>query len=346
MILLDFQKYGIEEIIEGIKNKDVEANGLIEDVLNFLIMWNSKANRFPIMSSGTTGDVKEMIFLKEALIASAKITLATFGLKKGDLVLQALPLTFVAGKMMLLRAIIGKLKLKIVLPTANPIKDLKDNYTFSAFTPHQLKTILIESPEKINLFSTLIIGGSKVDSNLENKLTSFNTTFYETFGMSETLTHVAIRQLNGEKKSLYFKILDGFDWDITTNDCLQVSAEHIKDSPIITKDLIERIDEDHFLWLGRVDNVINTGGIKVYPETIERKLSASIKQPFIISKRKDDKLGEKVIIYFEEIHRKYFETNPPAFLELSVFERPKEINFIDNFPRNNNGKIIRTLLNE
>ena len=346
MMLLDFQKYGLGEIIENIQNKDVEVEGLIGDVLSFLEEWNSEANRFSIMSSGTTGEVKEMSFSKEALTTSANITLASFKLKKGDLVLQALPLSFVAGKMMLVRAIIGRLRLKLVIPTANPIKDLNDNYTFTAFTPHQLKTILIESPEKINLFSTIIIGGSKVDKNLEKRLASFSAIFYETFGMSETLTHVAIRQMNGKKKSSYFKILEGFKWEVTTKGCLQISAEHIKGSPIITQDLIERIDEDHFLWLGREDNVINTGGVKVYPEIIEKKLMDSITQPFVISKSKDGRLGEKVVIYFELEHKDYISSNPLEYRGLSVFEKPKEIKFIAKFPRNKNGKVIRTLLND
>ena len=345
MMLLDFQKYKVKEIIEETKVNTIGDNALTTDVLSFLELWDTDSGMFTIMSSGTTGEVREMSFTKQALIASANITLTTFDLKAGDLVLQALPMSFVAGKMMLVRAIIGKLKIVIIKPSSKPLKELKGEFKFAAFTPHQVQNILSESPEKLNLFSIIIIGGSKVDRDLEDRLASYDTRCYETFGMSETLTHVAIRQVNGEKRSQNFRVLRDFKWEITTKGCLQLSADHLNDSPIVTKDLIERIDEDHFLWLGREDNVINTGGIKVYPETIERKLSGSIKQPFIVSKMKDDKLGEKVIIYFEERYKEYFESNPPEYLELSVFERPKEIKFIDRFPRNKNGKIIRALLN-
>ncbi len=345
-MLLDFQKYSLNEMITIIRNESSVVGELIKDILLFLEYWNSDSNEFKIMSSGTTGAIKEMTFPKSALIASAKITLNEFDLKEGNLVLGALPLSFVAGKMMLVRAIVGKLKLEIVVPSTNPIRNLDEKIKFSAFTPHQLLKILNESPEKLKLFSKIIIGGSKVDVVLESKLQNYKAICYETFGMSETLTHIAIRKVNGKGKSRYFKVLDAFNWSVTEKGCLQVSARHLNESPIITKDIVEKVDEGHFLWMGREDNVINTGGVKVYPETIERKLASLIDIPFIISKEKDVGLGEKVIVYFESSQKDYILNNPPDYSGLSSFERPKESKFISEFTRSANGKINRAALNE
>ena len=163
--------------------------------------------------------------------------------------------------------------------------------------------------------------------------------------MSETLTHFAIRKLNKVNENLSFKVLDGFEWGMNEESCLWVSAKHLPESPIQTNDLIEVVDESRFIWLGRKDNVINSGGIKVYPETIERKFLPFISVPFIIIKQKDERLGEKVVLLIEEKNKESIDFQKLDFSMLTKYERPREIKYIKGFPLNKNGKINRSQLN-
>jgi O-succinylbenzoic acid--CoA ligase len=345
MMFLDFQKYSLSEEIDKLQSLKLSNSGLKNEIIVFLELWDSDCNTFSIMSSGTTGKAKRIAFKREALVKSAKITLKAFDLREGDSVLHALPIDFIAGKMMLVRAIVGKLKILIVKPSSNPIKNLLRRIKFAAFTPFQVQKIINESEDSFINISIVLIGGSKVEHQLEKKLASYKTNFYETFGMSETLTHIAIRKLNGKDKSPYFNVLESFSWAVDKNSCLRISAQHLANSPLLTNDLVEKIDAHHFLWIGRIDNVINSGGIKISPEAIEKKLDNCIKVPFIISKLKDKELGEKVVLYIEEKNRKGIENSPIDFSALGSYEKPREIKFINTFPRNENGKIERKKLN-
>jgi O-succinylbenzoic acid--CoA ligase len=345
IMLLDFESDSIEEVIIKLKKSSNAAKEYISSSIRFLMDWNSAKPLFKVMSSGTTGKAKELEFDRSSLEQSALISINTFTLKPGDILFHALPLSFIAGKMMLVRAIIGKMKLYIVEPSANPLENLSTQIDFAAFTPHQLQSIISNSPEKLNLITTIIIGGSKLDLLLEKKLQAFDCKVYETFGMSETLTHFAVRKLKKTSENLSFEVLDGFDWGINEESCLWVSAAHLPHSPIQTNDLIEVIDKLHFIWLGRKDNVINSGGIKVYPETIERKFLPFISVPFIITKQKDEQLGEKVVLLIEEKNRGSIDFQKLDFSMLTKYERPREIKYINRFPLNKNGKINRSLLN-
>jgi O-succinylbenzoic acid--CoA ligase len=159
--------------------------------------------------------------------------------------------------------------------------------------------------------------------------------------MSETLTHIAIRAINGDDRSAFFTALKGFDIKITEDECLLISATHLPNAPIITNDIIELIDPNHFLWLGRKDNVINTGGIKVYPETIEKKLDGRIDHSFMISKLTDEKLGEKVVLVIESDGN--LNLSDFDFSSLTKYEKPKELRLVKQLPRNKNGKLVRKI---
>lgn len=335
---LDFQKDSIDDILAKLERQS-SSTPFFNDVSAFLEAWKHDNNKIVVKSSGTTGPVKEIQFSKGSLIRSAEITIQEFNLKVGDRLLCALPISFIAGKMMLVRAMVLKAKLLLFEPMANPIRKLEDTVDFAAFTPYQIQHILQHNPEKLKLISKIILGGSKVDQHLSERLANFKCEFYETFGMSETLTHVAIRPINGPSRSLHFKVLDAFRFDLNSEACLQIWADHLEDSPITTQDIIQKIDGTHFLWLGRKDNVINSGGVKVYPETIERKLAHKIDVPFIISKTKDELLGEKVVLVLET--EDIYTLDAFDFSDLDPYEAPREIHIVAQFPRNNNDKIIR-----
>lgn len=342
-MLLDFQKYSLDEILKSLRLKSKKTKYL-EEIISFLGKWNSDDDSFIIKSSGTTGPIKEIDFSRSSLIQSAKITIKAFNLNKNSILISALPFSFVAGKMMLVRALELKCRVLVLEPSSNPIIELNSKATFAAFTPYQLQHILKESSEKLELIDKIIIGGSKVNNTLGARLALIKSEFYETFGMSETLTHVAIRPINGADSSEYFTILDEFDYSINSDQCLEIKASHLGDEKLITTDIVRLVGARQFEWLGRIDNVINTGGVKVYPETIERKLSEKIKEPFIISKIKDDFFGEKVLIIIES--EKQLEMDDLDLSALSKFEVPKVVRIVKELPRNNNGKIIRLNSNE
>lgn len=339
-MVLDFQNRTIDSILSTLENEG-NTSEYFSDALMFLRKWNQNDEVFSIKTSGTTGPIKQIHFEKDSLIRSAQITLKTFSLAEGDDILNSLPFSFVAGKMMLVRAIVGKMKLHLIEPSANPISSLNEKIKFAAFTPFQLQHIIEQTPEKLELIDSAIIGGSKVEMSLEKELQGYKTSFFETFGMSETLTHIAKRAINGDDRSSFFNVLEGFNISISEDQCLLISASHLPNSPIITNDIVELIDLKHFLWLGRKDNVINTGGIKVYPETIEKKLDGRIDQSFMISKLPDEKLGEKVVLVIESDGN--LNLSDFDFSTLTKYEKPKELRLVKQLPRNKNGKLVRKI---
>ena len=315
------------------------------EIFDFLGEWFSDKNQFEIKTSGTTGSPKIESLKRESFISSARITINTFDLMEGDTLLLCLPMNFVAGKMMLIRAIVGRMKVLAFQPSINPIKDLQYPVTFAAFTPHQLQTILNINPIKIDLIEKAIIGGSPVNSGLQKQLGNFKTDFFETFGMSETLTHVAIKALNGANKSDFFKVLNGFNIRIDEDDRLIIEADHLKNSSLYTSDIIDLINTKEFKWLGRSDDVINSGGIKLFPLSIENRISKQIDLEIIVGKRSDKNLGEIAILFIEGEpfnETRLAELNIELTKLLDKFEIPKEILFKTEFPRNKNGKIIRS----
>jgi len=340
IMILDFQNKTINDLISVLESSANESD-YYQDALLFLRKWIGENELFTIKTSGTTGSIKNIEFTKDSLIRSAEITLNTFSLVKGDTVLNSLPFSFVAGRMMLVRAIVGRLKLHLILPSANPIATLETKIKFAAFTPFQLQKIIEQNADKLQLIECVIVGGSKVEMRLEEELQDCKTRCYETFGMSETLTHVAIRKINGENRSPYFKVLNGFDISTTKDQCIIISAAHLQNSPIVTNDIVQLADDGQFLWLGRKDNVINTGGIKVYPETIEKKLAGQIDQAFMITKLQDEMLGERVVLVIETDSN--ISLSDFNFSTLTKYEKPKELRLVKELPRNKNGKIVRKI---
>jgi O-succinylbenzoic acid--CoA ligase len=314
-----------------------------EEIYCFLDEWFSGKETFEIKTSGTTGTPKTVEFLRNALISSAQITIDTFDLKPDDTLLMCLPTRFVAGKMMLVRAIAGEMRVLALEPKSNPINKLNETIDFAAFTPHQIQHIIQETPEKLNLIKKGIIGGSPVSDVLKKRLLSYSPAFYETYGMSETLTHLAIRPLTDQEE--LFTVLKDFNIDVDKEGCLVIDAAHLPNCPMVTSDLVEIVNRNKFRWLGRADDVINSAGVKFFPAVIEKKLGSIIDQNFIISKQRNDDLGEIVVLFIEgkELPDDTLKVLKKAFIEvLDKYELPKKIIFLDQFPSNINGKIIRS----
>ena len=302
------------------------------DVNQFISEWYSTNIEMDLKTSGSTGKPKSISVKKDWMQNSAELTRKTFGLKKGDSALLCMPMKYVAGKMMVVRALELGLDLKVVEPSSNPLKNMDEIIDFAAMVPFQLENSLND----LDQVKTLIVGGGQVSPKLVEKLQIESTQVYETYGMTETLTHVAIKPLNGPNISDLFRALDGIHFEKDDRGCLAIHASALNPVPIVTNDLVELIDENSFRWLGRFDNVINSGGIKIIPEVVEAKLLSIIpNNRFFINGESDESLGEKVVLVVEgnviEI----------SFDSLEKFEKPKEIYFISEFLETESGKIRR-----
>ena len=302
------------------------------DVNKFTSEWYNEKDFMELQTSGSTGKPKSISVKKEWMKNSAQLTGKTFGLKEGDSVLLCMSMKYVAGKMMVVRAIELGLDLKVAEPSSSPLKDFDGQIDFAAMVPLQLENS-IDQLEKVKI---LIVGGGKVNSKLVEKLQGVSTQIYETYGMTETLTHVAIKALNGPNQSKVFTAFHGIQFDIDERDCLMVYAPMLNPGSIVTNDIVELIDEISFRWLGRYDNIINSGGVKIIPEVVEAKLvSVILDRRYFIVGEPDNKLGERVVLFVEgdEINI--------SLDSLEKYERPKDIYFIPKFVEIKSGKVNR-----
>jgi O-succinylbenzoic acid--CoA ligase len=241
--------------------------------------------------------------------------------------------------MMLVRALTLGWNLDIIESTSNPLQEITKEYDFSAMVPLQLRN----SISKIDQIRTLIVGGGVVSRDLDKAIQTVDTKCYATYGMTETITHIAIKKLNKftqlelESESVY-KTLPDVTVSRDKRSCLVIHAPKISDVDIITNDVVEVVSKTEFNWKGRLDHVINSGGVKLHPEEIEQKLSHKIHSRFFIAGIPDEILGEKCILVIEGEN---YQITKKHFSKLSRFEIPKEIFFIPKFIETGSGKIQR-----
>ncbi len=296
----------------------------------FILDWFDENPEITLKTSGTTGKPKNINVPKQAMVDSALATGDFFGLAPKDKTLCCLPVDFIAGKMMLVRAFILGLDLDFVEPSSQPLGNSNKEYDFVAMTPMQVEN----SISKLHLIKKLLIGGSKLNHSLEEKLREIPTEIYETYASTETLTHIAARKIGDEN----FKLLPNISISLDNRDCLVIDAPRISEEKIITNDLVELKSENEFLWLGRVDNVVNSGGIKIFPEKIEPQLANKIPHRFFLGGIPDGVLGEKLVLVIES---EKYTIQPEFFEELDKYERPKEVFFISRFAQTESGKVKR-----
>jgi len=325
--------------------KELKKSGLGKlqvELYRFYLDWFSPGNSIVVNSSGSTGKPKELFFDKDQLIGSAMQTGKYFDLDNRDNCLLCLPVQYIAGKMMVVRAMLSALDLITVKPASNPLENIHKNIDFAAMTPQQVFTSL-SAGKNLNLLKTLIIGGGQVSPELYEKLQHIDTECYATYGLTETLTHIALRKLNGSGSQDFFECLPGVDIHIDHRMCLVIKATYLS-GEIITNDIVEIIGKNSFRWMGRFDNVINSGGIKIYPEKVEQQIEGFIRNKFFIASRPDDSLGEKLLLIFEgpELTEKG-ETMlfDKMKTHLPPYHCPKEVIYLPQFVYTDTGKINR-----
>jgi O-succinylbenzoic acid--CoA ligase len=297
---------------------------------DFLLDWFDNNPYIDLQTSGTTGAPKIIRKSKQALVNSALATGDFFELSPGDKALCCLPTQYIAGKMMLVRSFILGLEIDYVLPSSNPLLNNDKQYDFVAMVPLQVQNSLKE----LRHVKKLIVGGAKMSSSLEKSLSKVKTNVYETYGMTETITHIAAKKI-GEKA---FSILPNVEIYKNENNCLVVYAPKVADEPIVTNDLVELINDHQFVFLGRIDNIVNSGGIKLIPEQIEEKLADVIPSRFFVGGIPDAVLGEKLVLLIEG---EKLSLEDSIFNVLDKYEKPKEVFYVSKFTETESGKIRR-----
>ncbi len=346
---IDFKLNGyafssITELLEYSKSLSADTHQFLED-------WFSESAVITVKTSGSTGKPKPIQLKKEFMINSAKATGNFFNLPQKTTALLCMPTAYIAGKMMLVRALVLGWHLDIITPSTSPLKELNKSYDFSAMVPLQLKNSLLE----INKVKKLIVGGGVVSSELVKEIQQSKTEIFATYGMTETITHIAVKKLNHfEKKGIlleaHYQCLSDVVISVDDRNCLVINAPNVAEEQIITNDVVAFISDTEFKWLGRFDNVINSGGIKLHPEEIEKKLSKVITKRFFVTGISDENLGEKLVLIIEldvafnevDDYTKLYNNSIKTLKNLSKYEVPKQIYFVPNFIETETKKIQRS----
>jgi O-succinylbenzoic acid--CoA ligase len=330
-------------------------NEYFRSVISFLEEFRN-SDAIIVQTSGSTGKPKKIPLTKSQVIASVSQTKTAFNLTPDDIAICSLPISYIAGKLMLLRAEVLGMRAIIIEPSSNPLHNLSSltksffeensGKLFYAFVPLQLENIL-GNQNDIKLLSyakVVLSGGAALSISLATKLSNLQLNVYETYGMTETVTHVAIRKVSNENIPLPFSFLEGIEHGLNQGNCLKLKGLITNNQWIQTNDIIEYTSQNAFRLLGRLDNVINSGAVKLHPEQIEQKISIlfadkNISNAFFCYGKADTQLGQKLVLFVEgvvSIDLKSLLTN-----ELTKFELPKEIIYVEQLVRTSSNKINR-----
>lgn len=309
-----------------------------QEVHEFISTWNDENQSITQMSSGSTGPPKAIEIPKWKMAASTKMTGDFLNLDTCKSALLCMSTRYIGGKMMVVRSVLYDLTLYVTNVTRNPLKNLIHPIDFVAMVPLQVEETLQENPEKLNLIKHLIIGGAPVSDELIEKIKNFNCNAYSTFGMTETVSHIALRNLKNKEEP--YRAIGNTKFTLQDN-CLVIESEELQLENLKTTDIVELLDKKTFHWLGRADFVINSGGVKIHPEIVERKITSIINSTdFIISEVDDQKLGSKVV-FIGEKHLDLPDLKERIDKELTKYERPKAYFFISSLILTESGKIDR-----
>ncbi|WP_422351327.1 AMP-binding protein [Flagellimonas sp.] len=373
--------YAFDELLEVGYSLIKEGAPFEKSIGDFLVEWAMETATVVVQTSGSTGIPKDIGLKKEHMVNSALATGSYFNLLPGNTALLCLPCSSIAGKMMLVRAMVLGLELDYVEPSSTPLSGIGKTYDFSAMVPLQVEKSLVH----LNQIKTLIIGGAPVSFGLKEKLQTVSTMCYETYGMTETITHVAVRAIqNGkwktenskvsvraqsrtnrsgqnpnlkiqdsnnptvsssavENQQSNFSALPNITFSQDKRGCLVIDAPKISDEPVVTNDLVELINETQFLWLGRYDSIINSGGVKLIPEQIEQKLASLIASRFFVAGIPDKTLGQKLVLVIEgeETDNSKLLQEIKSLKVLDKYEIPKGIHYLSKFIETPSGKVDR-----
>ena len=311
----------------------------IIQIAQTIIDWYGPLDYIEVRTSGSTGVPKVIKHSKTSVRQSALLTGACFGLKKGMTSLNCLPANFIAGKMMVIRALVLEMNQICVPPKVNVALPNDTELDFVAMTPMQLEAALDLVPALVDHIKLVILGGAPISKQLLRRVEELKTTCFATYGMTETITHIAVQALNGPKKASHFTCLEGVTC-LEENGSLLIKAYHLDQPTWLTNDKVQIIDQHNFKWLGRNDQVINSGGRKIHPEQLEAILDGQVEEPFLVVGAPHQTLGEEVVILIKTNHLSEAQKSSilALFESLPKPERPKRIEIIDEFKLTATGK--------
>ena len=347
---------------------------------DFFSEWNNDSDRVLVHTSGSTGKPKPMMVEKKRMLNSARITCDFLGLKPGDSALLCMSLDYIAGKMVVVRSIERHLHLISVSPSGHPLKDINEEITFAAMVPMQVYNTLQvpEERERLTHIRHLIIGGGAIDASLEKELRSLpgNIAIWSTYGMTETLSHIALRRINGAEASEWYQPFDSVKISQTEEGCLVIDAPLVCSETLVTNDIVEiesyiynkvekhdKVEKNEvvkklrFRIKGRKDNVICSGGIKIQIEEVEALLKPHLEKPFMLAKKKDEKFGEIAVLLTEDEDLKKVEatirrllsgksddSNKSSESKSHKYWIPREFRYVEHLPLTETGKPKRCCL--
>ena len=332
---------------------------------DFFSEWNNDSDRVLVHTSGSTGKPKPMMVEKKRMLNSARITCDFLGLNPGDSALLCMSLDYIAGKMVVVRSIERHLHLISVPPSGHPLKDVDEEITFAAMVPMQVYNTLQvpEERERLTHIRHLIIGGGAIDASLEQELQSLpgDIAIWSTYGMTETMSHIALRRINGDESSEWYQPFDSVHVSQTEEGCLVIDAPQVCAETLVTNDVVEiepyiynKVEKLRFRIKGRKDNVICSGGIKIQIEEVETLLKPHLEKPFMLAKKKDGKFGEIAVLLTEDEDIKKVEATVRRLLsdesEKSSDHKkykywiPKEFRYVEHLPLTETGKPKRCCL--
>ena len=304
----------------------------LQDLKAFLQEWQNDEPTVWVHTSGSTGTPKPLQVEKERMRASARLTCSFLGLKEGDSALLCMPLQYIAGKMVVVRSFVAGLKLLPVAPCGHPLKDLTEIPTFAAMIPMQVYNTLQvpEERDKLMEIKHLIIGGGAIDDALGRELKTFPNHVWSTYGMTETLSHIALRRLNGAEASDWYTPFENVRIRLSEENTLIIHSPSVCAEELTTNDIAEINDEGKFRILGRKDNTINSGGVKIQIEQVEAALKEHLDIPFQITARKDAKFGEIVVLLYNKVKeeadiRRICEEKLPAYWVPKIYLPVEEL---------------------
>jgi len=316
----------------------------------FCQSWFSNKTDFDFHTSGSTGIPKKISFKRKQLVASALLTAKALQLQPGNTSLVCLDVDFIAGAMMLVRGMEIGMNMIIRSPSADPVETISEHIDFAALVPYQVVHLLQHDISKFLLLEKVIVGGAPLNQETIEALQTLSSQFYATYGMTETITHVALQKLNGSDRQDYFQMLPGINASVDDRGCLIIEPGHLGIEAVITNDIVELISNNKFKWIGRYDRVINSGGVKVNPEKIEKKLQNIFKElkihnRYFVGSIADEKLGQQVVLVVEskalgtDVEENIFNE---LIRTLNKYEVPKKIFSIESFIETPTQKIDRT----
>ena len=314
-----------------------------KEVVGFLQEWFDKSDVVWVHTSGSTGTPKQLQVKKEHMRNSARATCDFMKLKADDEILLCMPVKYIAGKMMLVRAAVANLSVWVVTPSGRPLKSFSKVVDFAAMVPLQIFNTLQVESEKIRLqrIKHLLIGGGSIDEAMATELLQFPHGVYSSYGMTETVSHIAIRELSGVEASEWYYPFPSVKLSQTDQGALIIDAPLVSDSQLITNDVIEFNSDGGFRILGRLDNIINTGGVKIQAEKVEQKIENLIDCPYVVTSRRDAKLGEAVTLLIESNLCDVSQLKEALKERLTSYELPKDIFLVETLPLTDTQKIKR-----